>query len=70
MSHILDHSFGKPAPPGTRTCDWCGAPGVKALEVYKPGKKVGTGQYIYPCSKHVATAKRSIASVRAPRKAA
>jgi hypothetical protein len=62
--------FGKPAPPATRTCDWCGKPGVKAVEVFKPGKKVGTGQYVYPCSKHVTTAKRAVQSVRAPVKRA
>lgn len=58
--------FGRPSPPGERHCEWCGEPGVKALEVFKPGKKVGTGQYLYPCSKHIDVAKRSIESVRSP----
>jgi hypothetical protein len=59
--------FGKPAPPSTKTCDWCGKPGLVAFEIYRPRKKVGTAQYLYPCKKHIQLAKEAS---RAPRRAA
>jgi len=60
---------GKAADPKTKVCDWCGKPGVKAIELRKPGKHVyGTGQFLYPCSEHVAIARRSMEAVRAPAK--
>lgn len=62
--------FGQAADPATRTCDWCGEPGVKALEVWKPRKKVGTGQFLYPCSNYVRVAERQIDSIKNPPKAA
>ena len=62
--------FGEAAPPEEKTCDWCGRPGVKALEIFKPGKKVGTGQFLYPCARHVAVATAMVEELRTRKKAA
>ena len=62
--------FGEAADPATRQCDWCGKPGVKAIEIWKPRKKVGTGQFMYPCARHVETAKRAVEALKNPPKAA
>lgn len=62
--------FGEAADPATRPCDWCGDPGVKAIEIRKPRKKVGTGQFMYPCRNHVRTAERAAEAIRNPPKAA
>lgn len=60
---------GEAADPKTRECDWCGKPGVKAIELRKPGKHVyGTGQFLYPCNEHVATAQRQAEALCAPEK--
>lgn len=59
--------FGEAADPKTRACDWCGAPGCKAIELRKPGKKVcGTGQFLYPCSRHVSVAQKQAEAIRTP----
>lgn len=59
--------LGIAANPATKTCDSCGAPGVKALEIFKTtGKKVGTGQFLYPCSRHIRLAEESLEAVKAP----
>lgn len=65
-----EHYFGEAADPSTRPCDWCGDPGVKAIEIVMPRKKVGTAKYLYPCSKHVRTAERTADGIRNPPKAA
>lgn len=62
--------FGEAAPPEERTCDWCGRPGVVALELFKPGKKVGTGQFLYPCARHVRLARETVETLRTRKKAA
>lgn len=58
------------ADPKTKTCDWCGEPGFKALPIVKPRKKIGTGQFLYPCAKHVRTAESALEAVRKPKEAA
>lgn len=62
--------FAEAADPATRTCDWCDKPGVKAIEIVKPRKKVGTGQFLYPCARHVQTAQRAADAIRNPTKEA
>ena len=56
--------FAEAADPSTRECDWCGKAGVTAIEIFKPGKKIGTGQFLYPCARHVATAKRAADAIK------
>lgn len=68
MSRVSRVYFGEAADPSTRNCDWCGEPGVKAIEIVKPRKKVGTGQFMYPCSKHVRTAERAAEAIKNPPK--
>jgi hypothetical protein len=61
--------FGKPSDPRTKECDWCG-PGSQAevvYEIYKRGKSIGTGQFLYACGKHRDLARENS---RAPREAA
>jgi hypothetical protein len=41
-----------------------------ALEIFKPGKKAGTGQFLYPCRQHAQTAKRIVEELRTRKKAA
>jgi hypothetical protein len=62
--------LGEAAPPGEKTCDWCDKPGVASFEISKPGKKFGTGQFLYPCARHVETAKRMVEELRTRKKAA
>lgn len=59
--------LGYPAEPATRNCEWCGKPGVKAIELIRNTKKVGTGQFLYPCSDHVNTAQRAAAEFASPK---
>jgi hypothetical protein len=41
MAGRLGNVLGVAADPATRKCDWCGDPGVKAIEIRKPRKVVG-----------------------------
>jgi hypothetical protein len=58
---------GKPSDPHDHDCGWCERQAIHAFELYKPGKKFGTGQFVYACGRHLALAKNS---ARAPKAAA
>lgn len=51
--------LGEPGPLADRKCDWCGRPAVVAYEIIKPRKAIGTGQFLYACSRHKNLAKES-----------
>jgi len=59
--------LGVAADPKTKVCDWCGEAGVKAIELTRNAKKIGTGQFLYPCSKHIAVAERMAHAFGAPK---
>ena len=64
------YGFAEAADPSTRKCDWCDGAGVKAIEIWYPRKKVGSGRFLYPRSKHVRTAERTADGIRNPPKKA
>jgi hypothetical protein len=70
MPRVNGVYLGEAGDPSTRTCDWCGDPGVKALEIARPRKKVGTGQFVYPCSTHVHIAEATVEAIKNPPKKA
>jgi hypothetical protein len=62
--------IGEAAAPVTRKCDWCDRTAASAHEIYRPRKKLGTGQFLYACPRHKVTAENAIAAKRDPPKAA
>lgn len=62
--------IGEAAPPATRKCDWCERTAASALEIFRPRKKLGTGQFLYACPRHRKTAEEAIDQKRNPPRAA
>lgn len=70
MAKVSRIYLGIPAPPAERQCDFCERTAATSHEIFKPRKKVGTGQFLYACPRHRRVAEEAIDQKRNPPKAA